>query len=313
MSEPAKNPLQLLNKSTQRFAYGCMRAGGSWDDTPIGVSDFSRTDKIFIAAIDAGIKLFDHADIYTHGKSEKLFGQFLKARPSMRQRIILQSKCGVKFENATNASPYQYDLSYQHIVSSAEASLKRLNTNHLDIYLLHRPDPLMIPEEVARAFDHLHSSGKVRHFGVSNFNVPQLRLLQSAIDQSIITNQIELSLQHHAPISDCIDGENKYGILEYCQQHDIQIQAWSPLAGGNASKEQSEVLAEKLSELAEKYGQSNENIMLAWLLRHPAGILPVIGSTQAARIADMVQAAKIKLSRDEWYGLLAAARKKVLP
>lgn len=310
-----------------RIAYGCMALGGSWDAVPLGAVELSHAADLVAAAVEAGINLFDHADIYARGKSESAFGATLRNHPGLRERIVIQSKCGIRFpDTPEKGAPGRYDFGYDHIVGSAEGILSRLGIEQLDILLLHRPDPLMEPDEAARAFDHLHHSGKVRYFGVSNFSASQMALLQRSLNQRLVVNQLEISLLHHHLISEGI-GINQTGYtyaattgtLDYCRHHELQIQAWTPLARGRivapTPDDPSEVraLAAKLQALAESLGTCPEAVALAWLLRHPAGIQPVVGTATIERLRRCCEADGLDLSREAWYGLLEAARGKPVP
>ncbi|HEY9879915.1 MAG TPA: aldo/keto reductase, partial [Leptolyngbyaceae cyanobacterium] len=222
-----------------RIAYGCMNIGGTWDNAPISERDRKTAFQAIMTAYEAGITLFDHADIYTQGKSEQVFGDLLKTSPHLRESMILQSKCGIRFGGEPQAhDPQRYDFSYEHIISSVEGILHRLHTDYLDILLLHRPDPLMEPEEVARAFDALLTAGKVRYFGVSNHTAGQIELLQKSMSQRLIINQVELSLLHNPLINEGIvanlagSSALAAGTLDYCRVQNICIQAWGPLASG---------------------------------------------------------------------------------
>ena len=306
-----------------RIAYGCMQLGRALDHTAITAAEISATLKLVETALEQGIALFDHADIYARGKSERLFGEALRQIPELRGRIVLQSKCGIRVAGDPEAnSPARYDFSRGHIVRSVEGTLKRLDTDHLDLLLLHRPDPLMEPAEVARAFDHLQDSGKVLHFGVSNHNASQISLLQEQLEQPLVINQVELSLLHHQMISDGLLF-NQYGdtgagrTLDYCREYGLLVQAWSPLAGGKlfagTPAKETRPAAELVARLAEAKEASPEAILLAWLLKHPAGIQPIVGTTNPDRLAACCQADTIELSREEWYALLAAARGAGVP
>ena len=317
--------------AVSRLAYGCMRIGGGWNDSPLTNADQQAATEAVMAAYEAGITLFDHADIYTRGKSEAVFGEICASQPGLRDNIILQSKCGIRFkDDPLPGDPQRFDFSADHIVSSVEGSLRRLQTDRLDVLLLHRPDPLVEPEEVARAFEALHRSGKVRHFGVSNHTVWQMELLQRFVDQPLVVNQLEVSLLHHFLISEGIvanrtTGNNggeftaSTGILDYCRVHDILVQAWSPVAGGKLfdpaadAPENVREAAQLVDKLAADKQTTPEAIALAWLLRHPAGIQPIIGTTTPERIQRSIQADEVELSREEWYALLAAARGKPVP
>lgn len=306
-----------------RIAYGCMHLSRAWDDTAITATEISATLKLVETALEQGIALFDHADIYARGKSEQLFGEALRQIPELRGRIVLQSKCGIRVAGDPEAgSPARYDFSRGHIVRSVEGTLKRLDTDHLDVLLLHRPDPLMEPAEVARAFDHLQESGKVLHFGVSNHNAAQISLLQEQLEQPLVVNQVELSLLHHQMISDGVlfnlPGDTGTGrTLDYCREYGILVQAWSPLAGGRlfagTSAKELRPTAELVAQLAEAKGVAPEAILLAWLLKHPAGIQPIIGTTNPDRLVASCRADAVELSREDWYALLAAVRGASVP
>ena len=305
------------NLDVSRIAYGCMQLSTAWDDNPLTDGERKRTAALVDTALEQGINLFDHADIYARGKSERLFGELLQASPRLRQSMLLQSKCGIRFGGDPHPeSPARYDFSYEHLVGSVEGILQRLHTDHLDLLLLHRPDPLCEPQEVARAFDDLQRSGKVRHFGVSNHDASQIALLQRHLDQRLVVNQIQLSLLHHHPISAGIlvnqagtDTAGATGILDYCRQHDILVQAWSPLAGGKLSGP----AAALATQMAQAKGVASEAILLAWLLKHPAPIQPIIGTTNPQRVVDSCEAQATGLSREAWYALLAAVRGAGVP
>ena len=195
-----------------RIAYGCMQLSKAWDDAPIAASEISSTIKLVETALEQGITLFDHADIYARGKSELLFGEALRQMSGLRDRIVLQSKCGIRFADTPQVGmPARYDFSRDYLLDSVEGSLRRLGTERLDLLMLHRPDPLMQPDEVASAFDALHRSGKVRYFGVSNHTASQISLLQKFVNQPLVVNQIEVSLLHHYPISETILGNQQGG------------------------------------------------------------------------------------------------------
>jgi len=306
---------------TSRICYGCM-----------SLPEADDPDAALDAAREQGITLFDHADIYGTGESEAIFGRWLAERPALRDSIIVQSKCGIRFAGEPDDhAPHRFDFSYQHIVDSVEGSLRRLATDSLDVLLLHRPDALCDPDEVARAFDHLHGSGKVRHFGVSNHSLHRIELLRSHIDQPLVANQIEISLMRPQPLAagmrwntaaEAINDED--GTVDYCRRHQIRVQAWSPLARGRLSGasprpkhdpdlERLHAACAMVAHCAEAHGCSADAIVLAWLLRHPAGVQPVIGSRDPARIAACCRAVDCALSREEWYRLLGAAEGEGLP
>jgi predicted oxidoreductase len=319
-------PLPDTSLHISRIAYGCMNLGGNWNNAPPTAEEKNKAAILIETALEQGINFFDHADIYTRGKSELVFGEFLVSSPGLRESIIIQSKCGIRFaDDPLPGLPGRYDFSYAHILHSVENSLCRLQTEYLDILLLHRPDPLAEPEEVARAFDELHQSGKVHYFGVSNHTAGQIALLQKYIHQPLIVNQVELNLLHSGLITECIfanqDGvpyNAVMGTLDYCRLHGIMIQAWSPVAGGklfNPSPEADNVsrTAELVVQFATEKRTTREAIVLAWLLRHPANIQPIIGTTNRGRLIASCVADTIALSREEWYALLVAAQGKPLP
>jgi predicted oxidoreductase len=304
-----------------------MHLGGSWNANPPTSEEKNKAALLIETALEQGINFFDHADIYTRGKSETVFGEILAASPGLRETIILQSKCGIRFpDTPTPGAPGRYDFSYAHILLSVEDSLTRLQTDYLDILLLHRPDPLADPLEVARAFDELHKSGKVRYFGVSNHTAGQIALLQKYVHQPLIANQVELNLLHSGLITEGIlanqDGVTytaALGTLDYCRLHGIMIQAWAPVAGGNLidpgpnADAAAQRVAPLIARLAEEKGTTREAVVLAWLLRHPAGIQPVVGTTNRDRLIASCAADSVTLSREEWYALLVAARGKPVP
>jgi predicted oxidoreductase len=299
-----------------------MNIGGGWNDDPLTQAEVKAAVAVVRTAYEAGITLFDHADIYRRGKSETAFAEALRQMPGMRENIVLQSKCGIRFANdPVPGAPGRYDFSYAHIISAVEGSLRRLEVDYLDILLLHRPDPLVEPEEVARAFAELHGSGKVRYFGVSNFTAGQIELLQHFLDQPLVINQVELSLMHPHLISEGVLANRvqqtstlSTGTLDYCRRRNILIQAYSPVAGGllfDAGEDSSRRVreaAELVAAMAREKGTSREAILLAWLLRHPAPIQPIIGTTRPERVQASCLADGIELSREEWYRLLNTAR-----
>jgi len=299
-----------------------MQLGGQWNASALSQADRTRAAAMLDAAVEAGITLFDHADIYTRGKSESVFGEALRQRPGLREKILLQTKCGIRFANDPQpGDPGRFDFSGDHILRSVEGSLRRLQTDHVDVLLLHRPDPLVEPEEVARAFDALHAAGKVRYFGVSNHTPGQMALLQKFLRQPLVVNQLELNLIHSGMIEDGVlanQTANTYsgqtGILDYCRLHGILIQAWAPVANGKlidpprGADELTRKAAAAVKQMASAKGTTREAIALAWLLRHPAGIQPIVGTTRPERLWAAVKADEVELTREEWYGLWVAAR-----
>jgi len=288
------------------IAVGCMR-----------INTISKEEAgIFVnAALDMGANFFDHADIYGDGSCEEIFSGALQY--IRRHELFIQTKCGIR-------KGISFDFSKKHIVDSTEKSLKRLRTDYIDVLLLHRPDILVEPEEVAEAFGELHTSGKVRYFGVSNQNPGQIELLKKYIKQPLIVNQLQFGIAHTLMLNEGIyvnmreDGANYQtgGILDYCRLHDITIQAWSPMQYGFfegvfLDSPQYPLLNETINKIAGKYGVSNTTIAIAWILRHPAKIQPVTGTTNTGRLKDCIKAADINLTREEWYDIYQAAGNKL--
>ena len=282
-------------------AVGCMRISNMNEKE---VSAFIDT------ALENGANFFDHADIYGGGKSEEVFGKAVS--PSMRDNIIIQTKCGIR--------QGMFDFSYEHIVNSVEGSLKRLGTDYIDVLLLHRPDALMEPEEVAKAFSHLKESGKVRNFGVSNQNPYQMQLLQSCMDMPLCANQLQFSIMH-APMIQSGINVNMYnesavnrdgGVLDFCRLNKITIQPWSPMQFGFfkgcfVDNEQFPELNGVLEKIGDKYGVSKTSVAIAWILRHPAKMQPITGTTNLQRLKDSLCATDYTLTREEWYEIYRAA------
>ena len=299
-----------------RLAYGCWRVFGA-EGVEITAEREANARKAIAAAYDAGFTFFDHADVYADGAAEKVFGDVLKQVSGMRERIVIASKCGIRRKGAPHAdSPYRYDFSAEHIIRSCEQSLKRLGAEVIDVYQLHRPDYLMDPSEVAGAFGQLKQQGKVREFGVSNFKPHEVDLLQHACPFRLLVHQVEISLAR----LECFED----GTLAQCLAENMIPMAWSPLAGGrlsetlpidiNSPEHARRIgLRETLDDIARDYGVSRTIIALAWLLKHPAKIIPIVGSAKPERIREAAQAEKVHLSRDEWYRLMEAARGERLP
>lgn len=268
------------------------------------------------AAMDAGFHFFDHADIYGGGAAETIFGQAMSGVP--RDSYLLQSKCGIRKE----AGGKFYDHSASHILSSVDGILKRLNTDYLDLLLLHRPDALMEPDEIAEAFDCLRTAGKVLHFGVSNMSPSQMELLGSALSDPLLVDQMQISLAA-CPMVDFGLRVNTMeegaiprdgGVLDWCRLHHVTVQAWSPLQHGYfkgtfLGSPEFPALNAELNRVAEAHGVSTMAVALAWLLRHPAGIQPIVGTTNSARLPALAEACSITLDRKDWYALYCAAGK----
>lgn len=289
------------------IALGCMR---------MCRKSLSEAEELVLTAVDEGINYFDHADVYGFGASEEYFGKILKMHPGLRDKIFIQSKCTlIRDEEKT----LYLDTTKKHIIESVDASLKRLQTDHIDTWLLHHPDTLIEPEEVAEAFSELHQSGKVRHFGVSNFKSMDIELLQSCLEQKLIINQMQLSIAH----TDVIDSSNSIklndednidhngSVLTYMRIKGMTLEAWSPFQvrfyGGVFMNDDSyPTLNSVVNRMAEEKNVSPSAIAIAWILRHPAKIQPMIGTTNPDRVRDICTACDIELTRAEWYELYRA-------
>ncbi|MBQ4901384.1 aldo/keto reductase [Paenibacillus sp. Marseille-P2973] len=300
--------LGTSNLEVPVVAVGCMR---------LNSLDTTEAERFVQTALEEGANFFDHADIYGGGSCEEIFAEAIHMNSSIREKIMLQSKCGIR--------QGMFDFSKEHILNSVDGILKRLNTEYLDVLLLHRPDALVEPEEVAEAFDQLEASGKVRHFGVSNQNPMQIQLLQKYVKQPLVANQLQLSITNANMISAGINvnmeneaAVNRDGsILDFCRLHDITIQPWSPFQYGFfegvfLGSEKFPELNQVIDEIAAAYGVSNTTIAIAWLLRHPAHMQPIIGTMNIDRLKDCIRAGEISLTREEWYGIYRAAG-NVLP
>jgi len=287
---------------------GCMRMSGI---------EKSEAEKIIKTSLEEGINFFDHADIYGGGKSEEIFSDAINMSSSIREKMIIQTKCSI-------VPGVMYDFSKEHILSSVDGSLKRLQTDYVDFLLLHRPDTLMEPEEVAEAFSKLHESGKVKYFGVSNHTPMQIDLLNKYLKDKIIINQLQFSIMHTGMIDAGLNMNIKNdasidrdgGILEYCRLKDITIQAWSPyqygfFGGVFLDNDKFPELNKKINEIAEKYKVTNTAIATAWILRHPAKIQTIVGSMNSERIKEISKASNVNLTRQEWYEIYLAAGNKL--
>jgi predicted oxidoreductase len=293
---------------SSRLAYGCMRIAGDGSRR-----DHERGKRAILAAVEAGYTLFDHADIYGGGACEALFGELLRESPSLRQGLVIATKCGIRAEgDPHDEDPQRYDFRRSYIIESVEGSLRRLGVESVDLLMLHRPDYLMDAEEVAAALESLLQAGKVLHLGVSNFSPSQLDLLRSALPAPLLVNQVEINLHNIGTLGD--------GTLDQCQRLGMTPQAWCPVAGvaypawGNTFDADDDMrIARELERQSAIYDASDWQIALAWLLIHPAGISPIIGSTTPGRIRAAVDALDIDYSREDWYRLLEARNGKRVP
>ena len=294
--------------NVSEIALGCMRMGDLSKD---------ETAKVIHNALELGINFFDHADIYAGGKSEEIFADAIDMNPSIREKMIIQTKAGIR--------KGYFDFSKEHILNSVDESLKRLKTDYIDVFLLHRPDTLVEPEEVAEAFSVLKNSGKVRHFGVSNQTPMQIELLKKYVEQDLVANQLQFSIMHTPMVDAGIQMNTKFensvdrdgGILDYSRLNDMTIQAWSPFQYGFfegvfIEHEKFPELNAKLQEISEKYNIDKSAVAVAWILRHPAKIQTIVGTMNTERLTNIAKASDIVLTREEWYEIYRVAG-NVLP
>ncbi|MGO9201217.1 MAG: aldo/keto reductase family oxidoreductase [Limisphaerales bacterium] len=306
------SPLQ-----SSRLAYGCWRVAGTWNPAEVTPAGRAAGRRAILAACEAGYTLFDNADIYCGGEAERIFGEVLKEVSGLRERILVATKGGIRPGGDPRPDcPPRYDFSARHILRACEASLRRLGIETIDLYMLHRPDFLADPQEVAQAFSKLKEAGKVRYFGVSNFRPSLVTALQAVCPMPLVAHQVEISLAKLDAFTD--------GTLDQCLIERLTPMAWSPLAAGLLGNGAGELLPSQkvyhperflpvVDGVARERGATRICVVLAWLLKHPGGILPIIGSVRPERIREAAQAAELELTREEWYRLLIAARGEPLP
>lgn len=296
-----------LGKSNMQvpvIASGCMRMNGL---------DEKQAASFIEKALSLGVNFFEHADIYGKGECEKIFSKAIDMKPSVREKIILQSKCGI-------VPGKMYDLSKEYILKSVDEILKRLQTEYLDVLALHRPDALVEPEEVAEAFGILKESGKVRHFGVSNHKPLQMELLRKYLDEPLVTDQLQFSITNSSMVENGLEVnmttkgaiDRDGSVLDYCRFHDITIQTWSPFQYGFfegvfLNNEKFPELNQILEEIATRYEVTPTTIATAWILRHPAHMQVIAGTMNEKRLEEICRASEITLSREEWYQIYLAA------
>ncbi|MDT2737520.1 aldo/keto reductase [Enterococcus pseudoavium] len=291
---------------TSAIALGIMRMAAL---TPTKAAEVLET------ALENEINFIDSADMYGDGKSELVFGAAMKEAKISRDKFFIQSKGGI-----VTGDEKRYDFSKQHLLDSVDGILERMEIDYLDSYLLHRPDPLMEPEEIAEAFDSLQASGKVRHFGVSNFNPEQFQLLQAHVDQKLLINQLQFSIMHtgmidygmHTNMTDTRSFDHDGGVLEFSRRQGVTIQAWSPFQYGFfegvfIDNEKFPELNELLEKLAKKYATNKNAIATAWILRHPANMQVILGTMNPTRIKESAAGGDITLTKQEWYDVYFAA------
>jgi predicted oxidoreductase len=310
-------PLGKSDLLSTRLIYGNMRTAGTWEPAEATAERRAAGVASHIAAYEAGYTHFDTADIYCRGVCEQILGQTLKQVRGMRERIIITTKVGIRFVGDPHRdSPHRYDFSAEHILWSADNSLKNLGIETIDVYLLHRPDLLMNPPEIAAAFETLKRAGKVRHFGVSNFSPAFVSAVAAFVPFPILVNQVEIHLGRLDRFTD--------GTLDQCIERNITPCAWSPLGGGwlgsgkaldpkDPRSEHRQSVLDALDQTAAALGVARTVVSLAWLMKHPSHIMPIIGSNNPANIREAARADEIELSRDQWYRILLAARGKALP
>jgi predicted oxidoreductase len=303
-------PLGTSGVAASRVALGVMRINEKRQDD---------ADKIVKIVLDNGVNFFDTADCYSSGESSRRFGQALVDLGVKRDEIFVQTKFGIYRDPESNDIT-RYDFSKQHLLAALDGELENLQTDYVDFVLLHRPDTLVNLDELAEAFNELQTSGKVRHFGVSNVNPWQVELLQSAISQKLEVNQLQFGLGHtsmvqqefHVNMEDAPSIDHDGGLIAYSRLRNMTIQAWSPFQFGFfegvfIDNPKFPELNEELDELAKKYGVGKSAIAVAWILRHPAKMQVLLGSMTPTRLADMVAGAEVELTAQEWYDLYLAA------
>jgi predicted oxidoreductase len=308
--------------------YGCMGLGGSWSAEPYASAHVDEAAAAVDAALEAGITLFDHADIYRSGKAEAVFGEVLAGTPGLRGRIRLQTKCGIRLNE--HGLETHYDLSRVGILARVNESLERLRTDYVDVLMLHRPDPLMDPAEVASAVGQLMTEGKVRALGVSNMSGPQIEVLQDRLETPVVANQLEMSLLKRAWLESTVlvnhaDGTDysfPHGTVEHCVRHGVSLQAYGSLARGLYTGAPAamptpaeDATTELVAGVAAEMDTTGESVLLGWLMKHPAGISPVIGTAQPERIRACADAARVAaaMTRAQWYRLWVTARGSNIP
>jgi predicted oxidoreductase len=302
-----------------RLCYGAMRISGGWDKNKVDAAAIARGIGSLEAAVEAGYNFIDHADIYGDTMSESIHGFALDKHPEWRDSLIVATKCGIRFDDEPPGTPHRYDFSGEHIRWSIDQSLERLKLERVDLYQLHRPDWLADPEDIAAALVDIHRAGKVRYFGVSNFRPSLVNAVQSMLPFPLVSNQVEIHFMRLDTFED--------GTLDQCLEKKMTPLAWSPLAGGRLAAAldekaplpdgESEVAAVArlrpvLADTAQAYGVTPLAILLAWQMRHPSKIIPILGSTRPEVIREATKAGSITLDRDSWYRILRAARGKKL-
>jgi len=303
-----------------RLCYGAMRIAGGLRRDRVDAAAIERGIAALEAAVEAGYTFIDHADVYGDTTCEMIHGLAVKRHPGWRDTLIVGTKCGIRFEGDPPGSPHRYDVEGDYIRRSVDASLKRLNLERVDLYQLHRPDWLVDPDEIAQALIDVHKAGKVRHFGVSNFRPSLVSALQAALPFRLVSNQVQIHLLR----LDCFED----GTLDQCLEMKMTPLAWSPVAGGRlaaaldtaapaAAQDASEAaivmqLRPVLADVASSYGATPLGILMAWLMRHPSKIIPIVGTVRPAAMREAAEADAIELDRESWYRILRVARGQAL-
>jgi predicted oxidoreductase len=308
-------PLGPTDLQVTRLCFGGMRLSPTWDAEKVDATAIERGIRILESAVDAGYTFIDHADIYGGTLGETIHGLAMERHPEWRDRLVVATKCGIRWEDEPAGAPHRYDFSAEHLRQSVDGSLQRLKIERIDLYQLHRPDWLADPAEIAEAMVEIHRAGKVRHFGVSNFRPSLVRALQGALPFPLVSNQVEIHFLRLAPFED--------GTLDQCLEMKLSPLAWSPLAGGRlaaaldpaapppkSASDQAAALRLRpaLSDVAAHYGVTPLAILLAWQMRHPSRIIPILGTTSPQRMREAARADDIELDRESWYKILLAAR-----
>ena len=316
MSEPTESlpTIEIGPDSVKvsRLALGMMGLAGTWDPNEVSKENIDKAINAFNTAIEAGITFFDHADVYGNGACEVVFEKCMKEVQPDREKIFIASKCGIQFED--EEGPYRYDLSFQHITESVQKSLERMDISYIDLYQIHRRDPLTHPAATAEALNQMVEQGLIRYIGVSNYRPSQIKALQKFLRYPIMTIQPEFSLLNLDPMSD--------GLLDYCEETNTTLLAYSPIAkgllAGNKTSDELQYQLYKhlrpvINEIADTQNVSPVQVALAWLMHNPAGVIPIYGSNNPEHIKDATQACTLSLDRSEWYRLWTAARGEPLP
>ena len=313
-------PLGSTDLQVTRLCYGAMRISGSWDRDKVDAAAIERGIRSLEAAVETGYTFIDHADIYGDTTCEMIHGLALDRPPEWREQLVVAPKCGIRFEDEPVGTPHRYDFDGAHIRQSVDDSLKRLKLERIDLYQLHRPDWLADPADIAQAMIDIHKAGKVRYFGVSNFRPTLVSAVQSALPFPLVSNQVQIHLLR----LDCFED----GTLDQCLEKKMTPLAWSPVAGGRlaaALDEKAPLPSENdaqagiivrlrplLAQVAKEYGVTPLAILMAWLMRHPSHIIPIVGTIRPEAMREAAKADDITLDRDNWYRILRVARGRKL-